>query len=499
MKNIKHFAFSDSLTVFWEKDPSDRCLYRLVLTDGKEAVTDKTHYTFTGLQADTEYGVQVFGADQSMQLEVKTLRRKEYLNVTKAPYLAVGDGKTVNTAVLQQAIDDCGADQAVYFPAVFFLTGALKLHGNMEIYIDKGGVLQGTEEAADYEPKIKSRFEGHHMDCYQSLLNIGELDYTKGPTTEQIILRGEGTICGGGRLLAENIMEIERIRLHEYMDRLGEELKEYENENTIPGRARGRLINISNTRNVIISGLTLKNGPSWNVHMIYSDQVITHNCFFQSRNIWNGDGWDPDSSTNCTIFGCHFQTGDDAIAIKSGKNPEGNIVNRPSKTIRIFDCVSEFGHGFTIGSEMSGGIEDVAVWDCDLSGSKYGLEIKGTKKRGGYVRDIRVENCTVPRIMMHSVGYNDDGESAGQAPYFEGCRFENLTILGSYQQDDGGRIPCNSLELIGFDETGHELNDLIFRNITIGSEEGLKLLLHHCGKIVFEQIGTSRSIEKILL
>ena len=60
----------------------------------------------------------------------------------------------------------------------------------MEIYIDKGGVLQGTEEAADYEPKIKSRFEGHHMDCYQSLLNIGELDYTKGPTTEQIILRG---------------------------------------------------------------------------------------------------------------------------------------------------------------------------------------------------------------------------------------------------------------------------------------------------------------------
>ena len=120
MKNIKHFAFSDSLTVFWEKDPSDRCLYRLVLTDGKEAVTDKTHYTFTGLQADTEYGVQVFGADQSMQLEVKTLRRKEYLNVTKAPYLAVGDGKTVNTAVLQQAIDDCGADQAVYFPAGFF-------------------------------------------------------------------------------------------------------------------------------------------------------------------------------------------------------------------------------------------------------------------------------------------------------------------------------------------------------------------------------------------
>lgn len=489
MNKVNYFAFDDAITVFWEKSTPARPPYRLTLSRGKEVLTEKTHYTFSRLAPDTEYELLLTEAGTAKSLKVRTLPAKERLDVTKAPYLAVGDGQTVNTTALQKAIDDCTANQAVYLPAGVFLTGALKLHSDLEIYLDQDSVLQGTAAIADYEPKIKSRFEGYHLDCYQSLLNIGELDHTKGPSVSNIILRGQGTICGGGRPLAENIMESERVRLREYMAGLGPELQEYENENTIPGRARGRLINLSNASKVIISGLTLKNGPSWNVHMIYSDQIITHNCRFQSQNIWNGDGWDPDSSTNCTIFGCCFETGDDAIAIKSGKNPEGNIVNRPSRTIRIFDCLSRFGHGFTMGSEMSGGIEDVAIWDCDLAGSKYGVEIKGTKKRGGYVRDIRVENCTVPRIMMHSVGYNDDGESAGQAPFFEQCRFENLTVLGSFQQADGTRVSCRGLELIGFDEPGHELKGLVFRNITAGQEcESLEVEMRYCGGIVFEGI-----------
>lgn len=99
---------------------------------------------------------------------------------------------------------------------------------------------------------------------------------------------------------------------------------------------------------------------------------------------------------------------DDSIAIKSGKNPEGNIINRPCEHIRIFDCVSVFGHGIAIGSEMSGGVRDVKIWDCDLANTRYGVEIKGTKKRGSFVRDIHVENCTVSRVLFHAVGYNDD-------------------------------------------------------------------------------------------
>ena len=270
----------------------------------------------------------------------------------------------------------------VYVPAGTFLTGALTLHDHMELYLEEGAVLQGSSNPEDYLPRIPSRFEGTERECYQSLLNLGVMDHRAGCTSEDVLIRGKGTISGGGRLLAERMMAAERERLKEYIHSLGDKVLECENANTIPGRARGRPIQICNAKNVRITGLTLQNGPGWNVHMIYSEQIVTDHCIFRSEDIWNGDGWDPDSSSGCTIFACTFYTGDDSVAIKSGKNPKGNEIGRPCSHIRIFDCICAYGHGITMGSEMSGGIEDVVIWDCDLGNSLYGLEIKGTKKRG---------------------------------------------------------------------------------------------------------------------
>ena len=98
---------------------------------------------------------------------------------------------------------------------------------------------------------------------------------------------------------------------------------------------------MSNCQNVELAGVTLRDGACWNIHMIYCDHVVTHDCTFYSHGIWNGDGWDPDSSSDCVIFGCLFNTGDDSVSIKSGKNPQGNEVNIPTKGVRegrrIFD------------------------------------------------------------------------------------------------------------------------------------------------------------------
>ena len=311
---------------------------------------------------------------------VRTPKRKRRIDITQAPYLAKGDGKALNTAAIQQAIEDCKEDEMVYVPAGTFLTGALTLHDHMELYLEEGAVLQGSSNPEDYLPRIPSRFEGTERECYQSLLNLGVMDHRAGCTSEDVLIRGKGTISGGGRLLAERMMAAERERLKEYIHSLGDKVLECENANTIPGRARGRPIQICNAKNVRITGLTLQNGPGWNVHMIYSEQIVTDHCIFRSEDIWNGDGWDPDSSSGCTIFACTFYTGDDSVAIKSGKNPEGNEIGRPCSHIRIFDCICAYGHGITMGSEMSGGIEDVVIWDCDLGNSLYGLEIKGTKK-----------------------------------------------------------------------------------------------------------------------
>lgn len=541
MRQLEKTVFlhtSDSVTVYWDKPkelPADY-QYHIMLDGELVGVTGRTHFTCENLAEAADYELQVrvvsgqevmnrrtaaqeddaeevkaagsgtgkaqaeeteaFHTEEmiwaaSEQLHVKTDRRKKCLDVTKAPYFAAGDGVTMNTAALQKAIDDCTAQDMVYLPAGEYLTGALRLHSDMELYLEEGAVLQGTDRVEDYLPRIWSRFEGTELFCYSSLLNLGELDHNGGYSCKNVVIRGKGTIASGGRVLAERVIAFEQERLKDYLDSLGDKIQECERLETIPGRVRPRLINMSNCRNIRISGLTLKNGASWNVHMIYSDHIITDNCTFYSRDVWNGDGWDPDSSSHCTIFGCEFYTGDDSIAVKSGKNPEGNVIGRPCEHIRIFDCSCAFGHGITIGSEMSGGVRDVSIWDCDMSSSLCGIEIKGTKKRGGYVREVWVRDCKTARILFHSVGYNDDGEGAPHPPVFEQCVFEHLQITGECLDHDGQWKDCEAIELCGFDEPGHELRDIIFRDVAMG-KEGMNrkqtISMQLCGNITFEKL-----------
>ena len=116
------------------------------------------------------------------------------------------------------------------------------------------------------------------------------MDHNASPNCHDVWSYGKGAICGGGQRLALNIIEKEQERLHDYIISLGDKVKEYENDHTIPGRARGRLINLSNCENIRISGLTLQNGASWNVHMLYSRGIVTDHCIFRSEDVWNGDG-----------------------------------------------------------------------------------------------------------------------------------------------------------------------------------------------------------------
>ncbi len=497
---MQQIVTGDSVTFYWEKPRNlpEKFVYRIILDGAEAGETDRTHYTLEGLAPETEYTVEVrlfTGGEQSCAasetVTVKTQKVKRRLDVTKAPYFAKGDGRTMNTEIIQRAIDDCTETDAVYFPEGVFMTGTLRLHSDMELYLEKNAVLQGTDRPEDYLPRIKSRFEGTEMECYSSLLNMGELDHESGYNCRNVVIRGRGTIVSGGVTLAKRVIVTERERLSEYLASLGDKIKECESKDTIPGRVRPRLINISNSQNVVISGVTLKNGASWNVHMIYSDRIVTHDCTFYSEGVWNGDGWDPDSSTNCTIFGCTFFTEDDCVAIKSGKNPEGNLINRPSSHIRVFDCVSSFGHGIIIGSEISGGIEDIRIWDCDVKSSLCGIEIKGTKKRGGYVRNVQIRDCKTSKIMLHSVGYNDDGIPADTPPVFENCLYENLEIGGEILEVDRTWSHDTAVTVHGFDVPGYAAKNIVFRNITIAGRDRnpeQQFSLKDCEGITLENI-----------
>ncbi len=487
--NTTHLSAAMTATtaeLYWKPAAEGHAVYTILLDGAVVGQTQKTHFTVTGLAPQRAYAVAVTGGTSpALSICITTSPQRRRLDVTRPPYCAKGDGKTLNTAVLQKALDDCTEADEVYFPAGCYLTGALNLHSHIAVFLDEGAVLQGSDDPQDYLPRIWSRFEGTEQECYRSLLNAGQLDHAAGPNCEDILLYGSGTISGGGRVLAERIIDSERERLKNYLAANAALVATCENDRTIPGRVRGRLINLSNCAHVRISGLTLQNGACWNVHMVYSDDILTDHCVLRSTGIWNGDGWDPDSSTNCTLFATVFATEDDSVAIKSGKNPQGNIIDRPTKHIRVFDCQSLYGHGICIGSEMSGGVEDVKIWDCDISESSNGIEIKGTPKSSGYVRDICVQNCSFPRLLIHAVPYNDDGVPAPQPPIFENFRFEGLHLTGLRKEH--GTTECVApMEIAGFEAAGHEVRHVVCKNLVLPS--GAPLLFSRYSGLTLENI-----------
>ena len=462
---IERIVFDDEITLWWRKDAFRGAKeYRLTLNGVYHGATAKTHYTFANLAPLCTYEIRLEIEGESADaviLTVTTAAKKTRIDVTRPPYSAVGDGRTVCTEALQRALSDCRAGECVYFPAGTYLSGALDVHSDTEIYLDEGATLQGTERATDYLPKIESRFEGTHMQCYRSLLNMGVLNKDGGYSCENVVLRGKGSIFGGGRTLGLDMQETERALLKEYLEKNQDYVKTCENENTIPGRVRGRLINMSNCKGVIIGGLTLGYAASWNVHFTYCRDIVTYGCrilshFMYGKDgeilreaVWNGDGWNPDSSERCVVFDTQFHTYDNSIAIKSGKNPEGNVIGKPSRDILVFDCR---GNDVAIGSEMSGGIEDVSVWDSTFVGG-YGVNIKATRDRGGFIRRIDVRDCKLSCIILRTrIACNNDGEAAGYLTKISDLSFENVELTGEFVDFSGKDKQTAPIFLDAFDE-----------------------------------------------
>jgi polygalacturonase len=262
-------------------------------------------------------------------------------------YGAAGDGKTLDTAAIQKAIDECArSGGTVLVPAGTFLTGAIQLRSRVTLRLEKDAVLQAASDPALF-PDVPSRWEGTEAKYPSPLI------YADG--CEDVAIEGEGTIS-----------------------------------------ALLRAALFRNCRRVRIEGVTFNNRLRWTLHLLYSDGVTVTGCRFLTSGA-NTDGIDPDSSRDVTIRQCWFRTGDDCIAIKSGKNAEGARVGRPSEDITIADCVMEGGHSaVSIGSEMSGGIRRVTVRNCRIAGQSHGgIRLKTRRGRGGFIEDVTVSDCTV--------------------------------------------------------------------------------------------------------
>ncbi len=449
---LNYIIFDDQIKVWWEYRKLENIKEYSIFLNEREAVkTTATNYSFKNLTPDTEYKIEIkLGQESLGQDLIKTKTKIINIDVTKPPYNAVGDGKTLNTFSIQKAIDDCKSGERVFIPKGEYLTGAVFLHSDMELLLDDNAVLQGTSSVDAY-PKIPSRFEGIEGECYSSLINVGEMDNSKGYTTRNVVIRG-GKILGGGAELRKNIIEKEKLVFQEIYRKNGASEQEINSNlvsNILPGRKRGRCIQVSNTQNFILADCDCGMSPSWNLHFIYSKDIITCGCKVTSKGISNGDGWDPDSSINCVCFDTFFDTGDDCIAIKSGKNPEGNEINRPCEQIKVFDCTANGGWGIAIGSEMSGGVNDVKLWNLDLRKTRDGLIFKVPEERGGYVKNVEFYNSISPmvKISQESI-YNPSEKDALTPSKVENVVLQDLLLGGIDYFDSGNHawpaISCKS-------------------------------------------------------
>jgi len=407
-----------TITLVWKYADTlnSRFQYHIYLNCKEIASTIKTNFTISHLKPNTEYNVIVKARDNETNTEysfnpilVRTKNKHRIHNIVN--YGARAIEGVLNTKSIQKAINACKPGDIVYIPQGVFECGSIHLKSNMTLYVSKNAVLKGSNNPVDYLPFSFNRFEGWEVLTYQSLINVGTLNSTGEYNIENVSIRGCGKIIGGGSSLADGMINEKGLR------------------------GRGKLISIMNCNNFNIQGLTLEESPCWTIHYVFSKNVTCHDLNILSTT-HNGDGIDPDSSLNSYIFNCTFSTNDDCIAIKSGKNPEGNKVNIPCENIYISDCIFLEGHSLAIGSEVSGGIKNVYISNCKLGDLRFGLQIKTTDKRGGYVKNVDVSNCDLNQIkIVTSVNYNNDGEAAPDFTVLSDLSFRNINMINSKRKD----------------------------------------------------------------
>ena len=301
-----------------------------------------------------------------------------------AAYGAKGDGTTVNTAAIQKAIDaaaKAGNGVVVFQPGVY-LSGALFLKSRMELRLDEGVEIRGVRDLAAY-PVMQTRVAGIEMPWPSALINVYRQAHVK--------IGGKGTVDGDGKIWWDKYW---KMRREEYEPKGLRWASDYDCQ-------RPRLIQVYQSSDIEVRGLTLKRSGFWTVHICYSQRVTVDGVTIRNNDPIDGkgpstDGVDIDSSSDVLVAHCDIECNDDDICLKAGRDSDGLRVNRPTERVKIYDNTVRGGAaGVTIGSETSGGIRDIEVKGLTvLSPVTNGILFKSTSTRGGTIENINISNVT---------------------------------------------------------------------------------------------------------
>lgn len=324
-------------------------------------------------------------------------------------YGAINDGKTDCLPAIKAAIKKCheaGGGKVIVPPGEFMVGGPIHLKSNINLHISEGAIVKFSTNPKDYLPVVFTRWEA--VECY----NYSPLIYAF--EEENIAITGKGTLDGQADetnwwpWAAKEEYGWKKGRPNQMDDHSRPKLYDW-NTRGVPvaerqlgegAYLRPNFIQAYRCSNILIDGITVINSPMWVIHPVLSENITISNVKVVSHGP-NSDGCDPESCKNVLIKDCFFDTGDDCIALKSGRNQDGRRLNRPIENVVIQGCQMKDGHGgVVIGSEVSGGARNIFAENCLMNSPNLerALRIKTNKIRGGVIEDLYFRNIEVGEV-----------------------------------------------------------------------------------------------------
>ena len=447
--------------------------------------------------------VLITRADQPPKIPRVELPRIPKRTVNLADF-GRGDGETLNTAAFEKAIatlEKKGGGKLVVPPGIW-LTGPIRLQSKMDLHLERGAFIQFSRDFHLY-PLTVFNIKGER--------SVESASPIFGQDLEDVAITGEGIIDGGGdawrplkkdkvgdsawnalvrsggvlsdkgdtwypsREVMEGFKKVEVLRKAHSVS-----LADYEPSHQY---LRPRLLRLIGCKRVLLQDATFRNPPNWTLNPALCEDVSIINV--QVRNLpsaQNSDALDLESCRRAIIRDSTFDAGDDGICIKSGKDEEGRRIGVPCENVLVEGCTVYHAHGgFTIGSEMSGGVRNFVVNNCTFLGTDVGLRFKSTRGRGGVVEKIYISNIRMMDLTSDAINFDlyyggksvseKDGDTVETnaptvnegTPQFRDIHIENVICRGAE----------NAIVLEGLPEM--PLREITLDNVSITSRRGVSV------------------------
>jgi polygalacturonase len=367
---------------------------------------------------------------------------------------AVADGKTNIKPVLDKVISLCsmsGGGEVIIPKGVFFIAGPVVLKSHVNLHFEDGAELIFSTDEKDYLPAVLTLWEGTELFNYSPLFYAYQCS--------DIAITGHGKINGSASKGFARWRPQRSAEQSELRRMGGEGVPVYKRVFGEGFHLPPDMIQFFGCKNVLIDGIYITDAPYWVIHPVFCDNVTVQNVTINSLNL-NNDGCDPEACTNVLIQRCNFNTGDDGIAIKAGRDQDGWRIGQPTENVIVRNCTfSSKANGLCIGSEMSAGVRNVYMYNVKIKKCLSAVYFKSNLDRGGFIENIHVSDieCDSVRSAVIRFENNYHGSRGGHYPTL----FNNFDIQN---------VTCNhsgEVAIYAVGVQGNPLQNILLKNISV--------------------------------